>query len=498
MAQEFRKPFDSNGKLIEKVKDVKGNVIYLDRILGQGGQGTVCRSLDKNLAVKFLTKDNKVICNERLYETFKEKVDEVSIMRLDEDIHLCKPEVMLEKPYCGYVMMLLNGLEPINNLIYNPNSDNISMNQFYIETGSLKKRLEVLIELARTIARLHSKGIVYCDISPNNVFFAKGNNFSNVWLIDCDNLKFSNELKKGIYTPGYGAPEIVNQISDNTIFSDCYSFAVLAFRVLTAKNPFEISYNESSSSGGWDASTKSKKDAYLESIGDWIVESDPAIKDKYLKHLMSKDLFELFDATFNSKGRMNPNTRPSMLKWYEELKRSYVRITSCSCGQYVLSFESECPFCKKELNKKSLISVYDANMSFIEAVENVKDYVNSINYDDEKYFINEEEVKRLKSKVHFEKAYDAILYNGFTIYNFNYETITVDEIPNPILSFAETNDFLFITNKSTIKFYYKTNKSLKFQVLPENFKIPKGEKILIVQIENNSNSVIKYLSVTYE
>ena len=309
-------------------------------------------------------------------------------MRLDEDIHLCKPEVMLEKPYCGYVMMLLNGLEPINNLIYNPNSDNISMNQFYIETGGLKKRLEVLIELARTIARLHSKGIVYCDISPNNVFYAKGNNFSNVWLIDCDNLKFSNELKKGIYTPGYGAPEIVNQISDNTIFSDCYSFAVLAFRVLTAKNPFEISYNESSSSGGWDASTKSKKDAYLESIGDWIVESDPSIKDKYLKHLMSKDLFELFDATFNSKGRMNPNTRPSMLKWYEELKRSYVRITSCSCGQYVLSFESKCPFCKKELNKKSLISVYDANMSFIEAVENVKDYVNSIYYGLKFYYLH--------------------------------------------------------------------------------------------------------------
>ena len=98
MGHEYKKPFDLSGKIIEKVKDIKGNVIYLDRILGQGGQGMVCRSLDKNLAVKFLTRNNKVVFNEKVYETFKEKVDEVSIMRLDDDIHLCKPEVMLEKP----------------------------------------------------------------------------------------------------------------------------------------------------------------------------------------------------------------------------------------------------------------------------------------------------------------------------------------------------------------------------------------------------------------
>ena len=277
------KPIDLNGNIIEKVQAANGNVIFLDSILGQGGQGMVCRSSDRNLAVKFLTNNGKVVINDKIYESFKEKVYDISIMRLDEDIHVCKPEVMLEKPFCGYVMLLLNGLEPIKNLIYTPSTDNISMQQFLSETGGLKKRLEVLLELSRTLARLHSKGIVYCDISPNNVFFAKGNNFSNVWLIDCDNLKFTNESKKGIFTPGYGAPEILNKITDNTIFSDCYSFAVLAFRVLTALNPFEISYNDDTSSGGWDATTSNENDDYLQNVGTWIVESKPSIKENFLK-----------------------------------------------------------------------------------------------------------------------------------------------------------------------------------------------------------------------
>ena len=177
------KPRDLNGNVIEKVKDVKGNIIYIDKIIGQGGQGMVCRSLDKNLAVKFVTKGDKVIVNEKIYNSFKEKVEDVSIIRVEDDIHLCKPEVMLEKPMCGYVMLLLNGLKPISNLIYDANNDSDSFGDFYKQTGGLRKRLEVLIELSRTIARLHSKGIVYCDISPNNAFYADGNIYSNVCFI---------------------------------------------------------------------------------------------------------------------------------------------------------------------------------------------------------------------------------------------------------------------------------------------------------------------------
>ena len=119
-----------------------------------------------------------------------------------------------------YLMVRSDGVVySVSNLIYDPNSDNGLDSQF-LESGGLKKRLEVLIELARTLARLHSKGIVYCDISPSNVFFSDTENFSKVWLIDCDNLKYTNDNKKGIFTPGYGAPEVALNVTSNTIFSN--------------------------------------------------------------------------------------------------------------------------------------------------------------------------------------------------------------------------------------------------------------------------------------
>ena len=45
------------------VKDITGNVYYLDKILGQGGQGMVCRTKDENFAVKLLMRNDEV-CTE--------------------------------------------------------------------------------------------------------------------------------------------------------------------------------------------------------------------------------------------------------------------------------------------------------------------------------------------------------------------------------------------------------------------------------------------------
>ena len=76
--------------------------------------------------------------------------------------------------------------------------------------------------------------------------------------------------------------------------------------------------------------------------------------------------------------------------------------------------------------------------------------------------------------------------------------ISIDEIPSSVLYFSESNDSLFITNKSNIKFLYKTGKNQNFQFLPENLKVSKGEKVLIVQLAENKKDIIKYLNIRYE
>mgnify|MGYP000951574947 FL=1 len=52
---------DESLNLPNKVEDIYGNVIYLDgEPLGQGGQGIVCRTKDKNIALKFLVKNGSI------------------------------------------------------------------------------------------------------------------------------------------------------------------------------------------------------------------------------------------------------------------------------------------------------------------------------------------------------------------------------------------------------------------------------------------------------
>ena len=163
---------DESLNLPNKVEDIYGNVIYLDGDpLGQGGQGIVCRTKDKNIALKFLVKNGSIIEDEQIYESYKNRINDISILKIDDDINICRPEIILKKPTCGYVMKLLNELTPVSNLIYSTSYGEYK--DYLISDGTLKKKLEVLIDLSRVLARLHSKGMIYGDLSPNNVFYSK-------------------------------------------------------------------------------------------------------------------------------------------------------------------------------------------------------------------------------------------------------------------------------------------------------------------------------------
>lgn len=55
---------------ITVVEDINGNKYYLDSVLGQGGQGMVCRTKDSSLAVKFLMNGSTIIEDEKIYNKF--------------------------------------------------------------------------------------------------------------------------------------------------------------------------------------------------------------------------------------------------------------------------------------------------------------------------------------------------------------------------------------------------------------------------------------------
>ncbi len=478
---------------ISVVKDVNGNVYTLDSVLGQGGQGMVCRTKDSSLAIKFVMKGEQILQDEKFYEAYKNKINDVVIMNIDSDINLCHPYTMLEKPYCGYVMHMLSELKPVSNLIYDPNSDN-GLSEFFLKTNGLKKRLEVLIELSRTLARLHSKGIVYCDISPNNVFYSNTDNFSKVWIIDCDNLKFSSDPKRGIFTPGYGAPEVASNLTSNTIFSDCFSFAILAFKILTARSPFEVDYTDESSSDGWDASTTeaASQDKIANNDIPWLFEN--GINDQlkaYFNHFLTKDMLVLFEQTFGKTGRSVPTSRPSMREWYSCLKDIYLKITKCQCGRYIFAGEKDCPFC----HEKPQFTYYGTLM---EVYPNHKEAANNVSEDLHKADLNDFEYIDKKmasiSKQNYKKLYDFMIYEDSKIYNYSINTISIYEFPFPLVEFKFNNGYLFINNKSAknIKYNYKGEKG---SLLSSDAKPISGKDPFYLYIDDPDSSVIHCLII---
>jgi serine/threonine protein kinase len=86
--------------------------------------------------------------------------------------------------------------------------------------------------------------------------FVDDNNSSNVWLIDADNLRFERIYGgNSVYTPHYGAPEIVQGRDQSRPRTDCWSFAVMAFRTLSLCHPFigKKVLEPDDAEGGWDA-----------------------------------------------------------------------------------------------------------------------------------------------------------------------------------------------------------------------------------------------------
>ena len=67
--------------------------------------------------------------------------------------------------YAGYVMRLMEDMVAFTVLEEGPET--------YPLTGGHRYRLEMLSKCASILANIHSKGMVYCDISPNNIFVKK-------------------------------------------------------------------------------------------------------------------------------------------------------------------------------------------------------------------------------------------------------------------------------------------------------------------------------------
>ena len=312
--------------------DEKGYIHRIDiaNIIGTGAQGAVYRGENKNILIKI---------NQTKEENYLgKKIDKIKSLNLPKDLKFTLPIAKLNisnKNYEGYIMRMMEDMKPISHLMKNSFKNIEECYDYYNqETGGLRRRLEILKKITYNLYYLHSRGIVYGDISSNNIFISMDSKYTEVWFIDCDNIDYSYDIDYTIGTDGFCSPEIRKVLAPynmgnqtNTIENDIYAFANLAFNVLFLADPFRGSIlledNEDDSDDWWDDENSDEKKFDLGKVS-WVGEDDESNKPIYglsknMDKMISPELKNLFNETLGYIGRNNPKQRPSLRIWYEEI-----------------------------------------------------------------------------------------------------------------------------------------------------------------------------------
>jgi hypothetical protein len=359
----------------QTLSDDYGNRHYRAEEVARGGQGVVFRTKDADLAIKQpLDASGLPDRNANLRQRFQD----IRLLPIPSRIPVSFPLAILrDEP--GYVMRLLNGMKAFSSFELDrgmkkkweaqdsalapwlagvPDMEMAWRLLHYANTGSTRHRLAALAKCASILARLHGAGLIYGDISANNAFVGEDAS-PDVWLIDADNLRFEQAHgASSVCTPGYGAPEVVRGADSSRPRTDCWSFAVMAFRTLALCHPFigrKVTEPEDDESG-WDAEPaaagapadlhEQAYAGYFPFVDDEDDDSNASVHGLPRVLVTTPRLRLLFQETFGA-GRLEPHRRPAMLFWAMELSKASDRSLVCrECNMsHFVDDHAQCPYC---------------------------------------------------------------------------------------------------------------------------------------------------------
>ena len=332
------------------------NVSYkLGPKIGEGAQGYVY-SLENDEYIVKLFKDG-------IDDSFaKLRIRFLIQLGLDKDV-FAVPERTVVSPRVGYIARCTQGMVSLDYL-KRPNTEDKM--DWFIKTGGLAKRYQVLLKLANALRTLHGKGLMYMDLSMKNIYVSSNPQKAGLTLIDLDNVCYKSSINDRIFTPFYGAPEVVNGFEPNSTQSDCFSFAVIAYELFTWSHPL---------------------------IGDYVSEGEPELEEQALRGFLpwvecssdnrnkrtnglptnlfvDKSIQTLFKRTFED-GLNIPEKRPTMSEWYDVLKSGLDKLIKCDTYNMFYPYENftTCPICGNlpskiifvQIKRWDVDKIYDSN-----------------------------------------------------------------------------------------------------------------------------------------
>jgi serine/threonine protein kinase len=316
----------------QRVIDEQGVVYRLADCLGQGGQGEVYAVEGGRVAIKRL-----FVADPQIREHLRRQLARLRRLPL-EGLPLARPLSLLRPPEVGYVMERLTGMMPLARLFLQGEQPL----QRFLETGGLRRRLRLLVALGSALDSLHERGLAYGDLSPQNIFVSEGVTGNELKLIDLDNLSpMTGTPGRCIFTPFYGAPELVRGEGSSSSLTDVYSFAVICFELLAGVHPL---MGDAVCDGEPELETQA-----LEGQLPWIDHPSDAwnqtVRGLPRGLVLSPGLQALAEQNFHP-GLLSPEERPSVRDWLERLQAALDATLQCpGCPASYYLREKLCPYC---------------------------------------------------------------------------------------------------------------------------------------------------------
>lgn len=365
---------------------INGHQYTLGERIGGGTEGNVFRLVEKPGALAKLIdvnrKTERQIADERKH--LQKLVDICQSITNTKELSVrtfaALPQALLDNEL-GYVMKEAANREPISAYLNVPETDS---GAWYVSHG-LYKRYQIIHELFRALQVIHLAGLVFTDLSPNNILTSPKAN--DIVFIDTDNLRTRDDPFLNVLgTPGYMAPELFSGIPSEasvltdeekaeikqgivTPESDIFSAAVIAFQLLVFNHPFIGDLVDNGSQEDEEAAYRGAFD-YIFKPGTKNNRTGNVFVDRY-ERITTKEIRELFKRTFVD-GKNVALSRPTDLEFIDAFERGLSLIVKCPyCGteniyNLVLDKDEKCvadakcfdPDCDKNIPTQQILSVY--------------------------------------------------------------------------------------------------------------------------------------------
>lgn len=317
---------------INSVYDQDDRKYDLTTELSSGGQGRVYRTRSSTDLVKLFHSGSNAL----------EEIARVRRMPL-MDLPVARPMSLIKEPG-GYTLQFQRDMDVVRALKYVHTN---SVKDWWLDTGGLGRRLLLAAKIASIFEILHSRGLVYGDVSSNNIMVSKSIEYDEVSLIDIDNLFYFGEKDSWkIWTPTYSAPEVSVNARVPSFASDDFSLAVVLYEMITMVHPFMDgdSVKQAPTESGYYQDALNCMVPSVLDVSENNECSNYPIQKK--EELLGTNLINLFDQMFKSRN-INIENRPRVGTLRLNLVREFLTTIECEkCSwSYSVNYLSICPDC---------------------------------------------------------------------------------------------------------------------------------------------------------